>query len=474
MNPQLFRWIGLGLALVAALLSLSLLGLHARGTSDLGLLAGICGEDGASCEKVISSRWGYFPPAEAAPADPEAAETDAPVAAPEGSIPVAALGLFYALVLAVYFGVVGQPTWPVRRLHTVMVVVNLLGVLGSLFYIAIMFFAIGATCVLCLAVHLCNFLILPVLWQSRPEEPTFSDGEGLTRPVLPHPEPRLAIAALLLLVGLSTAGWYRYRATYAESQVSQVTALEEQLAQLQQEFETPGEDADLRLEIEALQLELERYEQLSELAEDVERLDALHLSQDQLDLGLRPDDPRIARGPGLGMQLVIFSDVECPNCGKFDELLRAEILPLFNGHLEVIHKHFPLSKNPNALPAAKALEAARLQGNDKFWAMHEILRARRGDLGAIDYAAVAAQVGLDVPRFMADREKAIITQRIGRDIQALQAAYDTLGTDPKQRGIPAAFLNGRPVNRIIRSNPGWWKIKADVLRRARANNDQGW
>jgi hypothetical protein len=39
---------------------------------------------------------------------------------------------------------------------------------------------------------------------------------------------------------------------------------------------------------------------------------------------------------------------------------------------------------------------------------------------------------------------------------------------------PSVFLNGRQVARFFRSNIGFWKLRADALRRSREEAKQGW
>ena len=127
MNTTALRWVGLALALVAAYFSNGLLGMHAVGSSDSGILAKICGEKAIECNKVVNSRWGVFPPGPAEKTDsaknesaggesagtPEEEKAPRPDSSRKG-IPVAALGLFYYIFIAVYLGLIGWPSWPCR------------------------------------------------------------------------------------------------------------------------------------------------------------------------------------------------------------------------------------------------------------------------------------------------------------------------------------------------------------------------
>lgn len=497
-NPKILRWTAFALALVALLLSSQLLDMHARGTSDPGLLGKLCGPESVGCDKVITSRYGYFPFA------PEGVSGEE---LRDGRIPVAALGLFYATFLAIYLGLVGSPTWPVRRLHTAVLGVVAVGVLGSCTFLGIMWGVIGHTCPLCLGTHLCNFAVAFLLWKLRPTEPGFpQEGEGLVQPVLPFPDPRLGIALGLLVLAVCAAEWHSYRAVraghllgaYAEAAeelralqagtegeadlVVQNEELKTRIATLEAELAAAGpatdaEVAAMRTELAALREENAR---LQEFAGDIEILDAAFMEQGKLEIPLRDDDPRLepatfidrksgtARSrTGYYMQVVVYGDPECPNCHKFHAFLEDELVEIFNGHLEVIYKHYIRSDHTEGLKGAKALEAARLQGNDAFWRMHAYLHERYPDLAAVDYTAAAQETGLDLGRFISDMGSAEVQRRIDEDMRGAANVLRIPGT-------PAVYLNKRPVSRAIRTNAGFWKIHAGKLKGTRERAGQPW
>ena len=165
------------------------------------------------------------------------------------------------------------------------------------------------------------------------------------------------------------------------------------------------------------------------------------------------------------MQLVVFSDAECSGCQQFEGRLQTEVLPVFDGHLQVIYKHFPLtSKHPNALQAARALEAARLQ--DQYFALKDALLERRRELESVDYVALASELGLDAARFERDLHSPEVLRRIQEDMQYGQSLGVT--------STPALFLNRRGVDRTTRSAPGFWKLRADALRRVYEDRRLEW
>ncbi len=101
------------------------------------------------------------------------------------------------------------------------------------------------------------------------------------------------------------------------------------------------------------------------------------------------------RGPRPARLVVVYADFECPFCAALE--LRLRELPL-----RVAFRHFPVrSSHPRAWPAARAAEAAALQG--RFWEMHDALFADQGRLEDPHLWERAERLGLDVARFDADR-----------------------------------------------------------------------
>ena len=97
-------------------------------------------------------------------------------------------------------------------------------------------------------------------------------------------------------------------------------------------------------------------------------------------------------------------------------------------------RHFPLTEiNPHALAAAAAAEAAALQG--RFWDMHALLFHHQKALEGEDLRGYAAELGLDLDRFDADRTSAGVLERIRRDVESGLATGEVLGT-------PTVFIDG--------------------------------
>src|SRR5687768_620821 len=83
-------------------------------------------------------------------------------------------------------------------------------------------------------------------------------------------------------------------------------------------------------------------------------------------------DPPHAVGPATALvTLEEFGDFQCPPCGLLHPVLKT-MEKEFGDRLRVVFREFPLvPAHEHALSAARAAEAAGLQG--KFWEMHDLL-----------------------------------------------------------------------------------------------------
>ena len=110
------------------------------------------------------------------------------------------------------------------------------------------------------------------------------------------------------------------------------------------------------------------------------------------------------RGPENAPVAIVYGDYECPFCAQVEVRLRR--LPY-----RVAFRHFPVTgSHPRALAAARAAEAAALQG--AFWAMHDALFDDQGRLEDPHLWARAERLGLDLARFDADRRSDPVAERV--------------------------------------------------------------
>ncbi len=83
-----------------------------------------------------------------------------------------------------------------------------------------------------------------------------------------------------------------------------------------------------------------------------------------------PEALHIRGGAKAKVTLEEYGDFQCAPCGRVYPILKA-IEHDYGDRLRVVFRHMPITKHEHALLAARAAEAAGLQG--KFWEMHDLL-----------------------------------------------------------------------------------------------------
>ena len=152
------------------------------------------------------------------------------------------------------------------------------------------------------------------------------------------------------------------------------------------------------------------------------------------------EPPHIRCNMNAPVTIEEFGDFQCPSCGAYYPELK-KIEAEFGDRLRVIFRENPLvPTHEHALLAAQAAEVAGLQGEDKFWAMHDKLYENQTtwtqakDLVPI-FVDYAKQIGLNPDQFMKDLNGEKVAQRIFQDGKRSHA----LGI----KATPSFFVNGK-------------------------------
>ena len=140
--------------------------------------------------------------------------------------------------------------------------------------------------------------------------------------------------------------------------------------------------------------------------------------------------PRPAPAP---IEIVVFSDFQCPFCAHFATAVRGVQSQGIEGVPTTIKfKHFPLIIHPAALLAHQAAVAAAEQG--KFWEMHDLLFTHQAAVSRENLLLYAKTLKLDLDRFRRDLD----SERTKQLIEADRVEGEKLGI----QGTPAFFING--------------------------------
>ncbi len=135
-----------------------------------------------------------------------------------------------------------------------------------------------------------------------------------------------------------------------------------------------------------------------------------------------------------------FGDFQCPPCGRMSEPIN-QLQHDYNRQVRLIFRNFPLINHLHAREAARAAEAAGLQGH--FWQMHDALYREQAvwsnsaDARAL-FNAYAGYIGLNLERFKLDMD----SEKVKDQVDADQKRGLALGV----KNTPTIFLNNKEVD----------------------------
>lgn len=136
--------------------------------------------------------------------------------------------------------------------------------------------------------------------------------------------------------------------------------------------------------------------------------------------------------PEAPVTLMEFGEYESEVCAKVNEVVK-QLLEEYDGRLKFNFRHFPLTKiHQRSQKAGEASLAAAQEG--KFWEMHNILFARRRQLGTTSLKLYSKEAGVNNKKFLDDLVSSTYGWQIRNDLLE--------GLDKGVRDVPAFFING--------------------------------
>ncbi len=162
-----------------------------------------------------------------------------------------------------------------------------------------------------------------------------------------------------------------------------------------------------------------------------------------------------------GITLVEYGDYECPYCSEFAPIVK-QVASLYNTEIYFQFRNLPLTQiHANAFAAARAAEAASLQG--QFWQMHDLLYTNQSDWVNSSNAVpifndYAKQLGLNLSQFESDYNGSKVNNAINADV----TAFNNTG---QQMATPTYFLDGKKINPQISLSSFEQLINAEILKK---------
>lgn len=164
------------------------------------------------------------------------------------------------------------------------------------------------------------------------------------------------------------------------------------------------------------------------------------------------------KGAGTtGVKLVEYGDFQCPYCEQYSTTVDS-VVQEYGDKITFQFRNFPLtSLHQNAFAAARAAEAADLQG--KYWEMHDALYLASNWQDWSEsksptklFESYAEQIGLNATQFKKDFGSTKVNDRINADL----SEGNKLGIT----GTPTFYVDGKQVT--INNTPDSFKKVLDA------------
>ncbi len=171
-------------------------------------------------------------------------------------------------------------------------------------------------------------------------------------------------------------------------------------------------------------------------------------------------DDHTIKAPNEKVILIEYGDYQCPACGAAFAPVKAAVEQL-KDQVTFVFRNLPLtSLHPNAFAAARAAEAAAVQG--KFWEMHDRLYETQNAWDNVAtnqqslFEGYAQELGLNMDQFKADYASEKIADRINRDVASAKSGFNATGT-------PTFIVNGKKIENPSSTTENYVKLLTDAI-----------
>lgn len=147
-------------------------------------------------------------------------------------------------------------------------------------------------------------------------------------------------------------------------------------------------------------------------------------------------------GNAKNVTLMEYGDFQCPVCGLYYQPVKDTVERL-KSDIKFQFRNLPITQiHPNAFAAARAAEAADLQG--KYWEMHDKLYTNQSSWASSTtplsfFKVYAKDIGLDITKFEKDYAGNVTNDRINADMAEFSKTNQEVGT-------PTFFINGKYIS----------------------------
>lgn len=161
-----------------------------------------------------------------------------------------------------------------------------------------------------------------------------------------------------------------------------------------------------------------------------------------IDRPRRPSyDVKVGDAPYFGgknakVEVVEFSDFQCPFCARAADILK-QIKNKYGNKVKIAFKQFPLPFHSQAKDAAVAALCANEQDTKYFWKMHDAMFADQSKLAKDALKQTAKKIGVDSKKFDACLDSNKYAKQVEADIEQ--------GQNVGVKSTPTFYVNGQQV-----------------------------
>lgn len=143
--------------------------------------------------------------------------------------------------------------------------------------------------------------------------------------------------------------------------------------------------------------------------------------------------------------IVLFGDFRCPNTKNAWPIMQ-KLLGQYGQKVKLVYRHFPgESIHPGANKLSEISVCAQMQGQEKYWGVHNYFFNKQNELptylAATDIASLAQETGLDLNTLNNCLSNSNARVKVNRDY-ADGLRFGVAGT-------PTFFVNGQKVEGVI-------------------------
>jgi protein-disulfide isomerase len=147
-------------------------------------------------------------------------------------------------------------------------------------------------------------------------------------------------------------------------------------------------------------------------------------------------DAPFAGGEKATVEVVEFSDFQCPFCARAAEILN-QIKKKYGSKVKVAFKQFPLPFHSQAKTASVAALCANEQSTKFFWKMHDAMFADQSKLAVEALKETAKKIGVNIKKFNECLDSNRYLKQVDADIEQ--------GKKVGVKSTPTFYVNGQQV-----------------------------